>query len=91
MNWRASVPVMKSSSPLLSAIVLMGAHLGAYAEGAVELEGLVCDRGTVSSGATGFFRLEQGTNGVWRFVTPGGHGFFLAANNGPARMTSRGD
>ena len=51
-----------------------------------ELEGLVCDR-SVSSAATGFFRLEQDERGVWRFVTPGGHGFFLAANNGPARMT----
>ena len=54
--------------------------------GAAELEGLVCDT-SVTSEATGFFRLEQDTNGVWRFVTPGGHGFFLAANNGPARMT----
>ena len=50
-----------------------------------ELEGLRCDTGTVSR-ATGFFRIEQGEKGVWRFVTPGGHGFFLAANNGPSRM-----
>ena len=54
--------------------------------GAAELEGLDCDT-SVTSGATGFFRLEQDAKGTWRFVTPGGHGFFLAANNGPARMT----
>ncbi len=52
---------------------------------AAELQGLRCDTGTVSR-ATGFFRIEQGENGVWRFVTPGGHGFFLAANNGPSQM-----
>ena len=51
-----------------------------------ELEGLRYDTGTVSR-ATGFFRIEQGKCGVWRFVTPGGHGFFLAGNNGPSRMT----
>ena len=54
--------------------------------GAAELDGLVCDT-SVTSEATGFFRLEQDAKGVWRFVTPGGHGFFLAANNGPSRMT----
>jgi len=50
-----------------------------------ELEGLAYDSAVVSQ-ATGFFRLERDTNGVWRFVTPGGHGFFLAANNGPSKM-----
>ena len=34
---------------------------------------------------TGFFRVEQ-ENGVWRFITPGGHGFFLSGCNGSSRM-----
>ena len=60
--------------------------VGLGLHGAVtELQGLRYDTSTVSR-ATGFFRIEQGDNGVWRFVTPGGHGFFLAANNGPSRM-----
>jgi len=53
---------------------------------AAEPEGLAYDA-AVTSRASGFFRLEQATNGVWRFVTPGGHGFFLAANNGPSKMS----
>jgi len=52
---------------------------------ATEPDGLAYDA-AVTSRATGFFRLEQSTNGVWRFVTPGGHGFFLLANNGPSHM-----
>jgi len=55
---------------------------------AAELPGLDFDA-SVTARATGYFRLEQATNGVWRFITPGGHGFFLAANNGPSHM--RGD
>lgn len=50
-----------------------------------ELQGLVCDTNIVTK-ATGFFRVEQDNAGTWRFVTPGGHGFFLAGNNGPSRM-----
>ena len=65
-------------------LLLCAASLGLRGANA-ELEGLCCDTGTVSR-ATGFFRIEQGEKGVWRFVTPGGHGFFLAANNGPSRM-----
>ncbi len=53
--------------------------------GAAELPGLVCDTSVVSK-ATGFFRVEQDKSGGWRFVTPGGHGFFLAGNNGPSQM-----
>ena len=67
---------------LLAALV---AAYGFAAFGAAELPGLRYDT-NVTSTATGFFRVEQDANGVWRFVTPGGHGFFLAANNGPSRM-----
>lgn len=51
-----------------------------------EPAGLVYDE-TVTSKATGFFRVERDEKGVWRFVTPGGHGFFMAANNGPQRAS----
>ena len=71
--------VMRSACPVLVAIVW-----GFYGF-AAELVGLRYDTGTVSR-ATGFFRIEQGADGVWRFVTPGGHGFFMAANNGPSHM-----
>lgn len=62
----------------------------AYAFGAdpSELPGLKSDL-SVCSKATGFFRVEQAPDGAWRFVTPGGHGFFMAGNNGPAQP--RGD
>lgn len=63
---------------------LMAAGVGCLCV-AAELEGLAYDA-SVTSRATGFFRLEKDDQNVWRFITPGGHGFFLAANNGPSRM-----
>ena len=66
-------------------LAVLVAASGFAAWGAAELPGLRYDT-SVTSEATGFFRVEQDTNGVWRFVTPGGHGFFLAANNGPSHM-----
>ncbi len=70
---------MKRSSLVLT--VLMSA---AAIASAAEIEGLAYDA-TVNAKGTGFFRVEQ-EGGVWRFVTPGGHGFFFAGNNGPSRM-----
>ena len=76
--------MIKARGMLIAAVTLVAAY-GFAAWGAEELPGLRCDM-NVTSEATGFFRVEQDANGVWRFVTPGGHGFFLAANNGPSRM-----
>ena len=50
-----------------------------------EMQALVCDR-TVSTAATGYFRTEQDARGVWRLVTPDGHGFFAMGCNGPVGM-----
>lgn len=56
------------------------------AAAAAELPNLKYDDAGAATDATGFFRVERGGDGAWRFATPGGHGFFLAANNGPSRM-----
>ena len=50
-----------------------------------EMQALVCDR-TVRTAATGYFRVEQDARGVWRLVTPDGHGFFAMGCNGPVGM-----
>lgn len=70
---------MKRNGFVLTALLSCAAIAGA-----AEIEGLVYDA-TVNREGTGFFRVEQ-ENGVWRFITPGGHGFFLAGSNGPSRM-----
>ena len=50
-----------------------------------DMQGLVCDQ-TVRTAATGYFRAEQDVRGVWRLVTPDGHGFFAMGCNGPVGM-----
>ena len=68
--------------------MILAAILAAVAgsAGTAELDGLSYDA-SVETSATGFFRVERRTDGVWQFATPGGHGFYLAANNGPSSMS----
>jgi len=77
--------MMKMLFPLISAVLLSAGCQDLSGPVIPEPPGLAYDA-SVRSKATGFFRIERAEDGFWRFITPGGHGFFMMANNGPQRM-----